>query len=93
MKDHGGNFNWLVIDNGAAMLDETGSSLNEIVCRLQRMDSDFGHTDMELEVHLPDGTIKFVEDTVSRIFSLINDTFTLRLVVCRWEVHLLIPIA
>tara|TARA_R100000353_G_scaffold151967_1_gene110282 strand:- start:673 stop:897 length:225 start_codon:yes stop_codon:yes gene_type:complete len=51
------------------MLDETGSSLNEIVCRLQRMDSDFGHTDMELEVHLPDGTIKFVEDTVSRIVS------------------------
>jgi hypothetical protein len=51
------------------MLDETGSSLSEIVCRLQHMDSDFGHTDMELEVHLPDGTIKFVEDTVSRIVS------------------------
>ena len=60
---------WYETDNGAVMLDETGSSLNEIVCRLQRMDSDFGHTDMELEVHLPDGTIKFVEDTVSRIVS------------------------
>ena len=60
---------WYETDNGAVMLDETGSSLNEIVCRLQRRDSDFGHTDMELEVHLPDGTIKFVEDTVSRIVS------------------------
>jgi len=39
------------------------------VCRLQSKDSDFGHTDMELEVHLPDGTIKFAEDTVSRIVS------------------------
>tara|TARA_A100000172_G_scaffold80420_1_gene69938 strand:+ start:742 stop:969 length:228 start_codon:yes stop_codon:yes gene_type:complete len=53
----------------SVMLDETGSSLNEIVDRLQRMDIDFGHTDMELELHLPDGTIKFVEDTVSRIVS------------------------
>jgi|TARA_A100001011_G_C14078403_1_gene743419 hypothetical protein len=60
---------WYETDNGAVMLDETGSSLNEIVCRLQRRDSDFGHTDMELEVHLPDGTIKFAEDTVSRIVS------------------------
>ena len=60
---------WYETDNGAVMLDETGSSLNEIVCRLQRKDIDFGHTDMELEVHLPDGTIKFAEDTVSRIVS------------------------
>ena len=60
---------WYEADNGVVMLDETGSSLNEIVCRLQHRDSDFGHTDMELEVHLPDGTIKFVEDTVSRIVS------------------------
>jgi len=60
---------WYETDNGIVMLDETGSSLNEIVCRLQRRDSDFGHTDMELEVHLPDGTIKFAEDTVSRIVS------------------------
>jgi len=60
---------WYETDNGAVMLDETGSSLNQIVCRLQRRDSDFGHTDMELEVHLPDGTIKFAEDTVSRIVS------------------------
>jgi hypothetical protein len=51
------------------MLDETGSSLSEIVCRLQHMDSDFGHTDMELELHLPDGEIKLIEDTVSRIVS------------------------
>lgn len=51
------------------MLDETGSSLNEIVDRLQCKDSDFGHTDMELELHLPDGEIKLVEDTVSRIVS------------------------
>ena len=60
---------WYETDNGVVMLDETGSSLNEIVCRLQRRDSDFGHTNMELEVHLPDGTIKFAEDTVSRIVS------------------------
>ena len=60
---------WYATDNGAVMLDETGSSLNEIVCRLQRMDSAFGHTEMELEVHLPDGTIKFAENTVSRIVS------------------------
>ncbi len=70
MKDHSVILTgWYETDNGAVMLDETGSSLNEIVCRLQRRDSDFGHTDMELEVHLPDGTIKFVEDTVSRIVS------------------------
>ena len=70
MKDHSVILTgWYETDNGAVMLDETGSSLNEIVCRLQRKDSDFGHTDMELEVHLPDGTIKFVEDTVSRIVS------------------------
>mgnify|MGYP003130246118 FL=1 len=70
MKDHSVILTgWYETDNGAVMLDETGSSLSEIVCRLQSMDSDFGHTDMELEVHLPDGTIKFVEDTVSRIVS------------------------
>ena len=70
MKDHSVILTgWYETDNGAVMLDETGSSLNEIVCRLQRKDSDFGHTDMELEVHLPDGTIKFVEDTVSRFVS------------------------
>ena len=70
MKDHSVILTgWYETDNGAVMLDETGSSLNEIVCRLQRRDSDFGHTDMELEVHLPDGTIKFAEDTVSRIVS------------------------
>ena len=70
MKDHRVILTgWYETDNGVVMLDETGSSLNEIVCRLQRKDSDFGHTDMELEVHLPDGTIKFAEDTVSRIVS------------------------
>jgi len=70
MKDHSVILTgWYETDNGMEMVDETGSSLNEIVCRLQRRDSDFGHTDMELEVHLPDGTIKFVEDTVSRIVS------------------------
>jgi len=70
MKDHSVILTgWYETDNGMEMVDETGSSLNEIVCRLQRRDSDFGHTDMELEVHLPDGTIKFAEDTVSRIVS------------------------
>ena len=70
MKDHSVILTgWYETDNGMEMVDETGSSLNEIVCRLQRRDSDFGHTDMELEVHLPDGTIKFAADTVSRIVS------------------------
>ena len=70
MKDHSVILTgWYEPNTGIVMLDETGSSLNEIVCRLQRRDSDFGHTDMELEVHLPDGTIKFAEDTVSRIVS------------------------
>ena len=70
MKDHSVILTgWYETDNGMELIDETGSSLNEIVCRLQRRDSDFGHTDMELELHLPDGEIKLVEDTVSRIVS------------------------
>jgi len=58
---------WYESDTGITMIDETGSSLSEIVFRLQRQDRDFGHTDMEFELHFPDGTIKLVEDTVARI--------------------------
>ena len=58
---------WFETENGIEPIHETGSSLNEIVFRLQRQDRDFGHTDMEFELHFPDGTIKLVEDTVARI--------------------------
>ena len=58
---------WYEIDTGAVMIDETGENLNEIVCRLAERDEDFGHTDMELELHLPNGEIKLVEETVARM--------------------------
>ena len=58
---------WYEIETGAVMIDETGDNLNEIVCRLTERDEDFGHTDMELELHLPDGEIKCVEDLVYRM--------------------------
>ena len=58
---------WYEVDTGAVMIDETGDNLNEIVCRLTERDEDFGHTDMELELHLPNGEIKLVEETVARM--------------------------
>jgi hypothetical protein len=61
---------WYEDDQGKfTMIDETGSNLNEIVSRLQKQDGDFGHTDMEFELHFPDGTIKLVEDTIARMVS------------------------
>jgi hypothetical protein len=58
---------WYETDNGAVMLDESGYCLADIVAQLQRVDEDFGHTDMELELHLPNGEIKTVEETVARM--------------------------
>jgi len=40
---------WYETDNGTVMLDESGHCLSDIVAQLQRVDEDFGHTDMELE--------------------------------------------
>jgi hypothetical protein len=58
---------WYETDNGAVMLDESGHCLADIVAQLQRVDEDFGHTDMELELHLPNGEIKLVEETVAKM--------------------------
>jgi len=58
---------WYETETGVEMIDETGENLNEIVCRLIEHDQDFGHTDMELELHLPDGEIKCIEDLVQRM--------------------------
>ena len=59
---------WYETEEGAVMLDETGENLNEIVVRLVQNDvENFGHTDMELELHLPDGEIKCVEQLVHRM--------------------------
>lgn len=58
---------WYETENGAVMLDESGRCLSDIVARLQLRDEDFGHTDMELELHLPNGKIKLIEETVARM--------------------------
>ena len=65
---------WYETEEGAVMLDETGANLNEIVCRLMENDvENFGHTDMELELHLPDGEIKCVESLVQRMVTCYDD--------------------
>ncbi len=53
---------------------ETGSSLNEIVIRLQKYDDDFGHTDMEFNLHLPSGKIKSVEETNALIERIVSNS-------------------
>jgi len=58
---------WYETDNGAVMLDESGHCLADIVAQIQFRDEDFGHTDMELELHLPSGNVKCVEDIVCRL--------------------------
>jgi hypothetical protein len=59
---------WYETEQGATLVDETGENLNEIVCRLVESDvENFGHTDMELELHLPDGEVKLVEHLVHRM--------------------------
>jgi len=61
---------WYETDKGEMPVNEEGHSLNEIVCRLQKDDEDFGQTDMDLELLLPNGDIKNVNDMVYRI---VND--------------------
>ena len=51
------------------MHDVHGENLNDIVQRIKADDADFGHTPMELNLHFPDGSIKWVEDTVARMVS------------------------
>jgi len=64
---------WYEKECGAIILDETGESLSDIVARLIKRDpEDFGHTDMELELHLPSGEIRLVEDQVE---SMVKDEY------------------
>jgi hypothetical protein len=64
---------WYEKECGAIVLDETGESLSDIVARLIKRDpEDFGHTDMELELHLPSGEIRLVEDQVE---SMVKDEY------------------
>ena len=65
---------WYETDDGFTMIDETGSSLNEIVIELQKYDDDFGHTDMEFELHLPSGRIKSVEETNALIQRIVSNS-------------------
>jgi hypothetical protein len=64
---------WYETDNGAVMLDESGHCLADIVAQIQFRDEDFGHTDMELELHLPSGNVKCVEDIVYRLIQESED--------------------
>ena len=65
---------WFETVNGLEPIHETGSSLNEIVIRLQKYDDDFGHTDMEFELHLPSGKSKSVEETNSLIQRIVSNS-------------------
>ena len=58
---------WYEVDNGLNTIDETGENLNEVVCRLVERDTDFGHTDMELELIFEDGHTKDVTQLVHRL--------------------------
>ena len=65
---------WYETENGAVMLDETSESLSHVVARLIKRDSEnFGHTEMELELHLPSGEIRLVEDQVE---SMVRDEYS-----------------
>ena len=58
---------WYDTEGGFMPIYEEGTSLNEIVHRLQKDDEDFGHTDMEFELELPSGEVKDVANLISRI--------------------------
>ena len=60
---------WYETDGGFMPIYEEGTSLNEIVYRLQKDDEDFGHTDMGFKLHMPSGEIKDVTNLISRIVS------------------------
>ena len=61
---------WYETEGGLLPIYEEGTSLNEIVYRLQKDDEDFGHTDMDLELLLPNGDIKNVN---SMVYRMVND--------------------
>ena len=64
---------WYESEDGAIMVDETGNSLSEIVYRMMRRDPEnFGYTDCEFELHLPDGSIKLVEN---KIMEMVKNEF------------------
>ena len=58
-------------DSFAISFDEEWQKVNcnDIVQKIKADDADFGHTPMELNLHFPDGSIKWVEDTVARMVS------------------------
>ena len=58
---------WYESDHGALLIEMPAKTLLNAVVKMREMDADFGHTDMELELHLPDGEIKCVEDLVYRM--------------------------
>ncbi len=58
---------WYETEGGLMPIDEEGKNLNEVVCRLQKEDEDFGHTDMELELELENGDTKDVSKMVYRM--------------------------
>ena len=60
---------WYETEGGLLPIYEEGTSLNEIVYRLQKDDEDFGHTDMELELELENGDTKDVSKMVYRMVS------------------------
>lgn len=65
---------WYEVDDGLNPIDEIGENLNEIVCRLVKDDPEnFGHTDMELELTLPDGDTKDVTRLVHRMVTCYDD--------------------
>lgn len=58
---------WYEGEVGAILVNEQGFCLSAIVARMQMMDADFGHTDMELELELPDGFVKPIQELVYRM--------------------------
>jgi hypothetical protein len=58
---------WYEGDHGAILVNEQGFCLSAIVARMQMMDNDFGHTDMELELELPTGVVKDINPLVGRM--------------------------
>ena len=58
---------WYEGEQGAILVNEEGFCLSSIVARMQMMDDDFGHTDMELELELPTGVVKDANPLVCRM--------------------------
>ncbi len=58
---------WYEGEEGAILVNEQGFCLSAIVARMQMMDTDFGHTDMELELELPSGVVKDINPLVGRM--------------------------